>query len=495
MVPTTKRPPTTAAPRCINTEGWASINGHTCATYELGFNDFGLEPERLCTAGGSKTDAFDRLMAAIDEADHDDGKDGDGSNGEAEEPENESLDHDDVIADLFEMPSDATCALAATNGFCANAFITYVCTTTCKGPATASDFLEDQTDILFAQYGVGCAAGAEQGACGQPAVALMCPESCAEEGESIYALDDDADADDVTADQACCTCGGGAPEPPKTTVKPTTAAPRDSIPCSSKKTDIGTECVCDANCHTCTVGSKLEVIKGQCSKCKNSQALFAGNCVSTDACEAEGGSVQGTGKFSRTCNIIEENDEDAKVPVCKGKATEGSSPEPCTCPRNCHTCQGQVCLLCKNKQVLVGDQCVESSVCTDDNQGQVAGTGNFGRRCVGATTAETTKPTTSTTTACPSDGLEHFDAARVEVRLKKAADFVFDDGKIPKVEDAGACADSCIKYGNACKAFELKVRGGQLRCNLLRSSASLGTSIVASEKYDLYDRSRFCDRE
>lgn len=309
---------------------------------------------------------------------------------------------------------------------------------------------------------------------------------------------DDADDNGVTANDACCVCGGGAPE--QTTTTPTAeeettteAKKRDSIPCSGKKTDFGTECQCAANCHTCTVGLALEIINGQCSVCKNMRALFEGTCIETDVCEgtAVKGSVQGAGNFNRKCVVKNADGEDGgDPPVCRGKTTEGSSPQPCTCSANCHTCQGEVCSVCKNKHALFGGDCIDDAAC-EEVGGTVAGAGNFNRRCEG----QITPKTTSTTPApCPTDPLAHFKDARSNTRLKAAATYVLDDGKLASVDNAAGCAAKCIAYGRGseCKGFDLKARGGQLRCNLLESSSLLGTSVVASEKYDLYDRSTFC---
>lgn len=100
------------------------------------------------------------------------------------------MDDNVVIADLFTNAA-ATCQTVQANGFCANSFIKYVCTATCDGWYTADDRREDQTALLEGQYGVSCAAGAAQGACSQPAVALVCPVSCAEASEANEA--DEAD--------------------------------------------------------------------------------------------------------------------------------------------------------------------------------------------------------------------------------------------------------------------------------------------------------------
>ena len=287
----------------------------------------------------------------------------------------------------------------------------------------------------------------------------------------------------------------------------TAATTRDSIPCSGKKTDFGTDCQCAANCHKCTVGSALEIIIGQCSVCKNKRSLFEGNCIASDFCKGSTikGTVQGSGNFNRKCVVIDASDnaseEEGDQPtVCNGKITEGSSPpQPCTCPSNCHTCQGNVCSKCKNKQALFGGQCIGTSACNEAG-GEVKGTGNFNRQCKGgkeSTTTTTTTTATSTTITeapCPTDALDHFSSARVGVRLKAAASFMLK--KVGTVGSSADCAAQCIAYGarlDECKAFELKARGGKLRCNLLTTSSTLGTSMVSSVKYDLYDRSNYCN--
>ena len=388
LVPTTQATTkaTTVAPRCASTQGWKSSIGNTCATYELGFNNVGVEPERLCTIEGNPTPAFATLMAAL-------------------------------LIDR--SPSELT-------------------------------------------------------------------------------FDNDADDDGLTAKDACCVCGGGAAED-TTTGEPITTAKRDSIPCSGKKTDRGTECQCAANCHTCTVGSALQVVDGQCSVCKNTRSLFEGNCIESDVCEGTAikGTVQGRGNFNRKCVVAEESDskdetDDKETLVCAGKTTEGSSSQPCTCPINCHTCQGDVCLKCKNKQYNFDGQCISSSACNQVG-GTTKGAGNFNRACEGGK-QETTTTTTTTEAPCPTDALDHFNDVRAGIRLKGAGSFVLNNGKFASVDDAGDCAGKCIAYGTGseCKAFELKARGGQMRCNLLTSSSTLGTSIVSSAKYDLYNRANFC---
>lgn len=395
---------TTVAPRCTNTQQWASTAGNTCATYELGFNRFGLEPERLCTSKGKATPAFSKLMAAIH------------SGGEA--------------------------------------------------PAGG------------------------------------------------YTLDDDTDGGGVAANDACCACGRGSVVGVITTRKPTTAAAdRDSILCSGKKTNVGDDCLCAANCHTCTVGPALQVASGQCSVCKNARSLFAGNCIESNVCEGITikGTVKGGGNFNRKCVLegglgdeqdgVKDGGGGEQPLVCVGKSTEGSPPQPCTCPTNCHTCRGNVCSKCKNMRALLNGQCIATAACNEAG-GEVKGTGNFNRKCEGGevtqhtTAAATPTPTPTTTTAaevpCPTDSLDHFNGARVGVRLKAASSFVLH--KIATVGSGADCAAQCIAYGtrSECKAFELKARGGMLRCNLLTTSSTLGTSMVSSAKYDLYDRSNFC---
>lgn len=331
----------------------------------------------------------------------------------------------------------------------------------------------------------------------------------------------DADVDGLTAKDACCTCGGGGgggsggAKTETTPVAPpaTTAVSRESIPCAGKKTDVGAKCQCGANCHTCTVGPDLEILVGKCSICKNARSLFEGNCITGDYCKGSviKGAVQGNGQFNRKCvAFVTTTDKDLNggggdQPVCRGKFTDAliSEPQPCTCPSNCHTCKGAMCLKCKNKHALSGGQCITTSACGGAG-GVVKGTGNFNRECNIASTTHTTIVTTATTSTrttkvpCPPGSLDRFDNVRVGVRLQGAAALASNlkDGgvsKFPSVASSEVCADHCIAYGAACKAFELKARGGQLRCNLLSSSSTFGTSIVASAKFDLYERLNFCN--
>ena len=323
-----------------------------------------------------------------------------------------------------------------------------------------------------------------------------------------YTFNDDADGDGLTANDACCACGGRGSAKIETVPITTPAAivvPRDAIPCAGKKTDVGTQCQCGANCHTCTVGPTLEIIVGQCSVCKNKHSLFEGNCITGDFCKSSTikGTVQGSGNFNRKCIVLQTSGDrdggDDELNVCKGRFTDAPEPQPCTCPSNCHTCQSSVCLKCKNKQALSGGQCITTSACSGAG-GTVRGAGNFNRKCILAGAKQTTAATPKRTTAapCPTDALKRFKNARVGVRLKGAAALASDlkaggDSKFPSVPSAGVCAAHCIAYGSACKAFELKARGGQLRCNLMSSNSAFGTSVVTSAKFDLYERSHFCD--
>ena len=86
-------------------------------------------------------------------------------------------DNDAVAIDLF---ANAAATCSAVVGNCANPFITWVCPITCNGTFTSADYLVDQSAILAAQYGVNCTA-ATAASCGQAAIGLTCPQSCAAE--------------------------------------------------------------------------------------------------------------------------------------------------------------------------------------------------------------------------------------------------------------------------------------------------------------------------
>ena len=169
-----------------------------------------------------------------------------------------------------------------------------------------------------------------------------------------------------------------------------------------------------------------------------------------------------------------------------GKKTEAG--DACKCPADCHTCQGLTCSLCKNKAVLLDGSCGSSDECSSAG-GRVTGAGNFGRAC--AVSDETTTEAAATTTApCPSNELDHFAASKQGVRLKGSQQLVLDGGA-SAVANSATCARLCVGAGKKCKAFELKARGGILRCNLM-SASSKTSSIVLSNRWDLYDRLDFC---
>ena len=66
--------------------------------------------------------------------------------------------------------------------------------------------------------------------------------------------------------------------------------------------------------------------------------------------------------------------------VCAGKKTVGASQQPCNCSVHCHTCVGNVCLMCKNKAALLRGQCVSTGDCMKAG-GDVVGTGSYKRQC------------------------------------------------------------------------------------------------------------------
>jgi hypothetical protein len=105
-------------------------------------------------------------------------------------------DHDEVVNDLFNQgqPMIITCGMVAGAGFCASDLIAYSCPQTCgaipgssiAACTVASNYTSDASWILEGQYGISCTEGVlanvTEGVhvCStQPAVALMCPESCA----------------------------------------------------------------------------------------------------------------------------------------------------------------------------------------------------------------------------------------------------------------------------------------------------------------------------
>jgi hypothetical protein len=92
----------------------------------------------------------------------------------------DASDHDAVAIDLFGNPG-ATCAVVAAQpeGFCALTIIAYTCPVSCQACHTATEYVLDQSEILFGQYGSGCEA-ANSKTCTQPAIAMVCPESCAD---------------------------------------------------------------------------------------------------------------------------------------------------------------------------------------------------------------------------------------------------------------------------------------------------------------------------
>jgi hypothetical protein len=300
-------------------------------------------------------------------------------------------------------------------------------------------------------------------------------------------LADDADSDGVDASQACCACGGG-----NTDGQPIV---RQCVGRTTAETSMS--CACGSSCHTCQLDNRLQPIDGGCTVCKNGQLLSDGSCITEGACEAAGGTALGSGNFNRKCLP-------PQSATCVGRTTE--SGKACKCPADCHTCEGLTCTLCKNKAVLIAGTCDSGAACVATG-GSPVGNGRFGWVCTeasdpteaAATTttttttieaAATTKAVAATTTSCPQDLVEHFASPKQGIRLKGALQLVLANGASVAQSNA-ECAVRCVAAGSSCKAFELKARGGVLRCQLM-SESSKTRSIVLSAKWDLYDRLDFC---
>eukprot|EP00729_Bicosta_minor_P022258 gene22258-7701_t len=117
---------------------------------------------------------------------------------EVPEANGESLDRDDVVAQLFN-DNAIGCAEAKGGNQCAVPFIEFVCTTTCGGTYEAADFERDQDSLTVGQFGMRCPCGATVESCKSAAIALACPESCAAAiaGEELDQQEQDACEDDV----------------------------------------------------------------------------------------------------------------------------------------------------------------------------------------------------------------------------------------------------------------------------------------------------------
>ena len=95
----------------------------------------------------------------------------------------DAVDHNGVLADIFfdaDAAKPATCA--EKRAFCkVYEFIDYACPVTCgANQFVASNYTIDQNEILYNQYNVACATVAAAAACNeQPALMLVCPETCA----------------------------------------------------------------------------------------------------------------------------------------------------------------------------------------------------------------------------------------------------------------------------------------------------------------------------
>ena len=196
-----------------------------------------------------------------------------------------------------------------------------------------------------------------------------------------------------------------------TTPVPTTVAPDffATTICRGRTADTGGVCLCNANCHTCDF-DHVNANAGSCSKCKNSKVqLDDGTCADEADC---GGAVIGTGSFGRFCQIesdVEVTTTTTAAPTftstttCRGKETDAGGA--CICNVNCHTCDfdgvndiAGSCSKCKNSKVQLDDgTCADEADC----DGNVVGTGMFGRICQVEDNIVTTTTTTTTTIAEP----------------------------------------------------------------------------------------------
>lgn len=89
-----------------------------------------------------------------------------------------------------------------------------------------------------------------------------------------------------------CTCKGASPAASK-------AFGASSETCTGRKSTSGGKCWCSKairNCYKCSLASNGE--PDQCLQCKNSKALFNGQCIAMNRCA---GKLTGTGKFDRIC--------------------------------------------------------------------------------------------------------------------------------------------------------------------------------------------------
>ena len=114
------------------------------------------------------------------------------------------------------------------------------------------------------------------------AMAIHCRRAC-----SLCDEDDSATVDTTEA----AIAGTSAPETSTTSTPP-------ALVCRGGRTDNDDLCDCHSDCHTCSFAQGQA---GTCTKCRNQQALFEGDCISTTACEALGLSVNGRGTFNRLC--------------------------------------------------------------------------------------------------------------------------------------------------------------------------------------------------
>ena len=178
---------------------------------------------------------------------------------------------------------------------------------------------------------------------------------------------------------------------PTASVPATTVAPSATpITCFGRRTDEAPSqsCGCNANCHSCDFSDGTA---GECIRCKNSQVLFAGECVDETACPS--GNVLGNGRFDRVCIMPEVLDEpeDTDAPdleeaavTCFGRLTDEAPAQTCGCNADCHSCdfsEGTAgeCIRCKNSQVLFAGECVDETACPSGN---VLGNGRFDRVCI-----------------------------------------------------------------------------------------------------------------
>eukprot|EP00049_Salpingoeca_infusionum_P002694 m.58954 g.58954 ORF g.58954 m.58954 type:complete len:1085 (+) comp11738_c0_seq1:374-3628(+) len=268
--------------------------------------------------------------------------------------------------------------------------------------------------------------------------------------------------------------------------------------CVGRLTLFGAQaCICNDDCHTCQYEGS---IAGMCTRCKNEQYLYNGECLAS--CPV--GYVEaGSGSFGRSCEREQAPTTAAPTTTpgasdwCAGRLTVNTL-QACRCEADCHTCayDGSIagaCARCKNEAYLFNGECIDT--CPEGYVGE--GTGSFDKYCreLGVTTTSAAPATRSNETTTYSGEIC---TARLTESLGQACDC---ESNCYSCAFAGSFAGACFVCKNSfylysgtcvetCPAGYTAIGDGNFNRECVqdrrRSVASLEATSSSALMYTLY---------